>query len=162
MIEFLNYSRNNSVILYGRGEILLFSIICQEKFLDPMVNIFSRKYTNRCAMLRTTTFPKFRRESVTLIVHSRITLKFDDQNCILVFKFESFVSENGFQKILEIGHFVEKKNSLSFEMFRTTNPTNYERENRKIRPKLKKSIFRTCVGNLKKYGQFHFLKDQSE
>ena len=110
MIAFLNYSRNNSVILYEGGEILLFSIFCEEKFLDPLVNFFSRKYTNRCAVTRATTYPKFRLESVTLIVHSMITLKFDDRNCILVFlKFESFVLENGFQKILEIGHFVEKK-----------------------------------------------------
>ena len=102
MIAFLNYSRNNSVILYeGDKIILLFSIFCEEKVLDPLVNFFSRKYTNRCALTRAT---------VTLIVHSRITLKFDDRNCILIFfKFESFVLENGFQKILEIGHFVEKK-----------------------------------------------------
>ena len=91
------------------GEILLFSIFCEEKFLGPLVNSFSQKYTNRCAVIRATTCPKFRLESVTLIVHSKVTLKFDDRNCILVFfKFESFVLENGFQKILEIGHFVEK------------------------------------------------------
>ena len=87
-----------------------FRSFVKKNFSHPLVNFFSRKYTNRCAVTRATTYPKFRLESVTLIVHSRITLKFDDRNCILVFfKFESFVLENGFQKILEIGHFVEKK-----------------------------------------------------
>ena len=110
MTAFLNYSRNNSVILYERGEILLFLIFCEEKFLDPLVNFFNQKYTNRCAVIRAIPYPTFRLESLTLIVHSRITLKFDDRNCILVFfKFEFFVLENGFPKILEIGHFVEKK-----------------------------------------------------
>jgi len=89
---------------------MLYSNFCEEKLYNLLVKFFNRKHMNRCAVIRPTTYPKFRLESLTLIIFSVDTLKFDDRNCILIFvKFDSFLLKNGFQKILEIGHFVEKK-----------------------------------------------------
>ncbi len=101
---------------------MLYSNFCEENFHNLLVKFFNRKYTNRCAVIRATTYPKFRLESRTLTINSLVTLKFDDHKCILIFfKFDSFLLKNGFQKIFEMGHFLEKKNSLSFETFRATN-----------------------------------------
>ena len=61
-------------------------------------------------MSSATKYIKFRLESLTLIIHSRATLKIDDRNCnVIFFKFDFSFHKNGFKKILDIDHFVEKK-----------------------------------------------------
>ncbi len=66
-------------------EFIPYSILCKEKFYDFLVKFSNRKYTKRCAVSSATTYIKFRLESLNLIIHSRVTLKIDDRNCILIF-----------------------------------------------------------------------------
>jgi hypothetical protein len=91
-------------------KIILYSILCKEKFYNLLVTFFNGKYTKRCAVSRATTYLKFSLKSFNLMLHSRATLKIDDRNCILIFfKFGFFLIKDGFQKLLELVHFVKKK-----------------------------------------------------
>jgi hypothetical protein len=91
-------------------EIMTYSILCEEKFYHLLMKFFKGKYTKRCAVSRATTYRKFSLGSLALIRHSSMTLKIDDNNCVLIFcKFDPSLIKDGIQKIIEIGDFVEKK-----------------------------------------------------
>jgi hypothetical protein len=73
------------------------------------MKFFEEKYTKRCVVNKPTTYPKFRLGSLPLIVQyykimAAATPRFSN--------FDLFFIKNGFQKILEIDNFIEKKNAI--------------------------------------------------
>jgi hypothetical protein len=64
---------------------MTYSIVSEEKFYHLLVKFFKEKYTERCALSRATTYQKLSLGSLALIRHSSMTLKINDNNCILIF-----------------------------------------------------------------------------
>ena len=82
----MNFSRNNSVILYQDDEKVLSLNSCDEYFYHLLVKFVNGEYTKRCAVSRATTYPKFRLELPTLMVDPGAALKTAAQNFTIVFR----------------------------------------------------------------------------
>ncbi len=69
--EVSNYSQNNSVILYEGGQIMLYSIFCEEKFYNLLMKFFKEKYTKRCTASWAITYPKILSERYKIFLYAK-------------------------------------------------------------------------------------------